>query len=120
MLSRQGHELDAGYREHLSSSLLAYQRARARREAAQQVEEDALRVALFDSGNCRLSVREIAALVRLPKTTVARLLPSASTFHGSRTIPTSTLPRITQPGRTCRQNSSPKPRSQVEPRTTDE
>jgi len=67
-----GHELSEQYRNNLDSSVLAYERARARREAAQQVEEDALRTVLFDAGNCGLSVREIAALVRLPKTTIGR------------------------------------------------
>lgn len=61
------------YQVEFEAALTAYRNARSRRLAAQDVEEDALQSALFNGGQLGLSVRELAAMVRLPKTTVARL-----------------------------------------------
>lgn len=55
------------------TTLLAFQRARARRIAATDVEQQARHELIYDARAGGMSVREIATLTGLPKSTVARL-----------------------------------------------
>ena len=57
----------------LDGSLAAYQRARTRAAMASYFERRAVDLLVFDAREAGMSTREIAALVELPKSTVARL-----------------------------------------------
>ncbi|SDQ03477.1 helix-turn-helix domain-containing protein [Arthrobacter crystallopoietes] len=55
------------------STLKAYETAKARGAAARSVERNLLRQALYDAKEAGHSIREIARLLDLPKSTVARM-----------------------------------------------